>query len=580
MLILGIHTGWHDVHAVLFDDYTLLAAIQLERLSREKGHGQCIPYQAVDECLYIAGAVATDIDAVMLSRGLFHESFFSHLNLAELFKANFRCLTGQNRMRHMPAEMRKSGNLDAKKIFNSNRFIDSLHCRKDTTLQFFNHHEAHALPCLFFTDWANGEGKRNANILLYTADGIGDYVSYSHRFLRNGALERVYGGDEAITAARKYDSVGFAYQYATEALGYIPNRHEGKLTGLAAWGEPVLAEQIGNKFSVDEQGQINSSFSSYSEMRLFLFELFKSETPQNVASSIQHFTEDIVLSSVSKLTEHDDIEFLGLSGGIHANVRLNQHLVDNLSLNEVFVFPAMGDCGVGIGGVLSFLLRRDGIETWLQNRYRLKHLYYGRPYGDQIDVALLKAPGVQRVSENFKQKAAKELSCGKVVAIYTKAMEYGPRALGARSILASPTDAKINNTLNKRLSRTEFMPFAPVVSEEDANSIFDINDVNRYTSRFMTITCLVKNEWKERIPAVIHIDGTARPQIITRDSNPLYFDILMEYKTLTGIPVLINTSFNAHEEPIVNTPEECLKALQDQRVDAVVTESGYYFLGE
>ena len=155
-------------------------------------------------------------------------------------------------------------------------------------------------------------------------------------------------------------------------------------------------------------------------------------------------------------------------------------------------------------------------------------------------------------------------------------MEYGPRALGARSILASPADARINDTLNKRLSRTEFMPFAPVVAEEDAAEVFEITPVNRYAARFMTITCATREAWKSRIPAVVHVDGTARPQIVSRDPNPLYFDILRGFKQETGLPVLINTSFNAHEEPIVNTPAECLNALEDRRIDAVVTENGYY----
>ena len=157
-------------------------------------------------------------------------------------------------------------------------------------------------------------------------------------------------------------------------------------------------------------------------------------------------------------------------------------------------------------------------------------------------------------------------------------MEYGPRALGARSILASPTDPKINQTLNDRLSRSEFMPFAPVISEENADKVFDIDKSNRYTSKFMTITCNVKKPWRERIPAVVHVDGTARPQIINRSINPLYYDILKSYYEFSGIPTIINTSFNAHEEPIINSPEECAEALSEGRVDAVVTNNGFYQL--
>jgi carbamoyltransferase len=155
-------------------------------------------------------------------------------------------------------------------------------------------------------------------------------------------------------------------------------------------------------------------------------------------------------------------------------------------------------------------------------------------------------------------------------------MEFGPRALGARSILASPADAKINDELNRRLARSEFMPFAPYVLEEDSAKVFEITPVNRYAARFMTITCAVRPEWRSRIPAVIHVDGTARPQIIRDRENPLYADILRRFRAETGLPVLVNTSFNVHEEPIVNQPSECLKALREGRVDFAVTERAVY----
>ena len=138
-----------------------------------------------------------------------------------------------------------------------------------------------------------------------------------------------------------------------------------------------------------------------------------------------------------------------------------------------------------------------------------------------------------------------------------RSMEFGPRALGARSILASPSDHAINDNLNRRLERSEFMPFAPYVLDEDADKVFEITPVNRYAARFMTITCGVKPEWRAKIPAVVHVDGTARPQIVREQENPLYAQILRRFRDTTGLPVLVNTSFNVHEEPIVNRPAEC-----------------------
>lgn len=157
-------------------------------------------------------------------------------------------------------------------------------------------------------------------------------------------------------------------------------------------------------------------------------------------------------------------------------------------------------------------------------------------------------------------------------------MEFGPRALGARSVLASPHDKEINHSLNLRMERSEFMPFAPYVRDIDAQEVFNLPESFMEAAKFMTITCTVKDAWKDRIPAVVHIDNTARPQVITREENKLYYDILTAFKESTGLPVLINTSFNVHEEPIINTPAECARALIDDRVDAVVTEQGFYRL--
>jgi len=223
------------------------------------------------------------------------------------------------------------------------------------------------------------------------------------------------------------------------------------------------------------------------------------------------------------------------------------------------------------------LLRdRDGLETWLRQRRRLDTVYFGRDYDGQIDVCLRADHRVRRLSGTPAEVATELIQAGKAGAIYTGRMEYGPRALGARSIIASPLDANINDRLNRRLNRSEFMPFAPYVLEEDAERVFEITTINRYAARFMTITCEVRPEWRSRIPAVVHIDNTARPQIIRDTDNPMFAAILREFRARTGVPVLINTSFNVHEEPIINRPEECRRALIEGRVDFVVTKVATY----
>lgn len=219
---------------------------------------------------------------------------------------------------------------------------------------------------------------------------------------------------------------------------------------------------------------------------------------------------------------------------------------------------------------------RDGLAPWLDRRYRLEDLYWGRDYDTTIDDVLALEPGIACTGEAPVQGAAARLARGEIGAVFSGRMEFGPRALGTRSILANPSRRAVHDELNKRLSRTEFMPFAPVVTETDAACVFDITSCNAYACRFMTITTEVRPEWRERIQAVVHIDGSARPQIARREANPLYHGILVDFTRKTGIPALINTSFNVHEEPIVNRPEECVRALSDGRIDFVVTKHGLY----
>ena len=171
------------------------------------------------------------------------------------------------------------------------------------------------------------------------------------------------------------------------------------------------------------------------------------------------------------------------------------------------------------------------------------------------------------------------LEAGQLGAIYTGRMEYGPRALGNRTILANPSRRETHDLLNERLSRSEFMPFAPVATAERAGDVFDITNVNRRACRYMTIATDVRPDWRKRIAAVVHVDHSARPQVIERADNPLYHDIISGFERATGLAALVNTSFNVHEEPIVNTPAECARALTDGRIDFVVTDKALYVRG-
>jgi len=304
--------------------------------------------------------------------------------------------------------------------------------------------------------------------------------------------------------------------------------------------------------------------------------LCRGHSRETIATSIQQLVEDLISGAVGYWLERTKARRLGLAGGLFANVRLNRLLAETLPVEEVFIFPAMGDDGLAVGAALCYLRDRDGLAAWLRSRRRLDNVYLGQDFDARIDAVLAAAPDVRRLPGNPIETATQLVEDGAAGAVFVGRMEFGPRALGARSIIASPTDPTINDRLNQRLDRSEFMPFAPYVLEEDADRVFEITPVNRYAARFMTITCAVRPEWRARIPAVVHVDNTARPQIIRDTDNPLFAGILRRFRDRTGIPVLINTSFNVHEEPIVNRPEECRRALIDGRVDFVVTKQAVY----
>jgi carbamoyltransferase len=566
-LILAVHNGPHDAAAAVFVDYELKAAVQLERLTRVKGDGG-YPDLSIEETLGIIGATRSDVDVLAVSRSDYPVQYFRHFHGWRWLREQWRTHIEGKKLRWIPRETVRANCANVEDFFDVASMQRDCGLRDDAVVHFYNHHLAHALPALFYTEWDDA--------LLVTSDGGGDTVNHSHRHFANGAIKTIYGGDECLTTPPPIDSLGQAYAAATRALGFRDNRHEGKLTGLSAIGEPIHAERIAKHFRVDESGRVHSDFRNNSAMFDLLRDVARDSRREDVAASIQKVLEDTTLDTVRSLLRQNPARHLGAAGGVFANVRLNRVLAQQLDIAEIFIFPPMGDEGLPVGGALSYLLKRDGIGRWLRQRRRLSDVYLGRDYSKAADDNLAAIAGVRRLPGDPVEAAAKRLAGGEIGAIYTGRMEYGPRALGARSILANPSRRETHDLLNRRLDRTEFMPFAPVVPAAQASKVFDVNSVNGYASRFMTITCGVRPAWRERIAAVVHVDGSARPQTITRDANPLYYDVVSAFGRETGIPVLVNTSFNVHEEPIVNTPSECAKALVDGRIDFVVTQRATY----
>jgi carbamoyltransferase len=565
-LIVALHSGFHDSSAALFDNYRVIAAVQRERLTRRKNDNG-LPLDCLEEVLRIGNVDRSEVRHVVFTRTLLPRQYF-RIGALKRLREKVRARRGIEKFWYLADQLRKRPGATAGDLIDGRGLLAHFGLPTDAGLSFCNHHYAHALPSLFFTDWPEA--------LLYTADGAGDNVNYSHYHFDGRRIVNLFGDDRWLNRPMRIDSLGRAYSVATESLGFRPFRHEGKVTGLAAFGRPTLAPQIASHFHVDEEGRIDSDFPSLDDMADCLGGLFRGAPREEVAASIQNVLEETVLDSVRRLLARTGARHLGLAGGVFANVRLNQRLAEELPVDEVFVVPPMGDEGLVIGGVLQHLLERDGLERWLAQRHRLDSIYWGRDYDAEVDAALRDTPGIKPVPGAPIETAARLLADHRIVAIYTGRMEYGPRALGARSILANPAERDINRELNARLERTEFMPFAPVCTEEDAAEVFRISPVNRYACRFMTITCGVAEHWRDRIPAVVHVDNTARPQIVARDANPLYYGIIREFKKLTGLPVLVNTSFNAHEEPIIDSPAQAAAALTNKRIDYLVTEKAVY----
>lgn len=565
MHILGIYNQ-HDACAALYDEYRLVAAIAQERPTRRKGDGYGFPQAAVAECLEEGKLAHGDVDVVCLPRTRYPQDYFhwrAHLpfpqgakgGTLELLRVIVRNFVSDPESAFDARSYLAAQGLNPKKIY------------------FYNHHMAHALAVLFHTRWDEA--------LLYTSDGGGDRTFYSARHLTDGKLHDVFGGEPDSRAyarpQHRGDSMGHLYENVTRALGFRPLRHEGKVLGLAAFGKPKYAPELTRLYRVREDGQIKSLVCAR-EIVAKVEQIAAEGKREDVAASVQQTLEDITLASLERILARHPARNLGLSGGVFANVKLTQRIAERLGPDEIFVYPAMSDQGEGAGGVLEYLYERDGLKHWLAQRAPLANVYLGRDYTAGADDVFHAGGAMAEVSapeghNNLVPRIAELIAEGKVVGTYLGRGEYGPRALGARSILAAPVDRSINDWLNKRLDRTEFMPFAPVVRRERCADVFDLPQSLMYTAQFMTVTCNVKEAWKSRIPAVVHVDGTARPQVVERATNPLYYDILRLYESRTGVPALINTSFNVHEEPIINKPEEALKALQMGRVDFVATET-------
>lgn len=397
---------------------------------------------------------------------------------------------------------------------------------------------------------------------------------------------------EGVEALDRFPSTHYAkittlYSIVTSLSGFTPNKHEGKITGLAAYGKPTerCRDIMANLLTTDDyylmeraaewffmySGNIPPVLLTDESKRLKLLERFEGVGREEMAATVQAMAEEHVIGIL------DNAKQLGwnsgsicLAGGLFANVKINQ-LVKEIGFEKVFVAPPMTDDGTALGAALYVASKKESFDP-----PKLDHMFLGHAFEERDVVGALENYSVSyKKLDDPAKHIANILAEGKTVGVFQGAMEFGPRALGSRSILCQATDKTVNETLNEKLSRTEFMPFAPIARAEDTRELFLDVEGAEHTAEFMTITFDCTESMKAKCPGVVHIDGTARPQLVHRAKNPLIHDILTSYKEITAAPCLVNTSFNVHEEPIVRTPEDAIKGFLEAGLDCLYLEGGY-----
>jgi carbamoyltransferase len=569
-VILGLASS-HDASACVFRDGELLSAVSQERVTRRKNDGYRLPFEAMHHALEAAGVARREIDAVALMHSFFPEKFFRRESLAKEIEARVvrarRRLTGEED-RYLNANdlLKRARSLgrDIRPYFRESRFITELGLRPGTHAAFFDHHATHAAAAAHYSGFDA--------CAVITIDGVGELdVHYTSGTLAGGRLERI------DHSARLGTSPGEYYEAITEAMGFIALRHEGKVLGLAAYGEPrqLYAEFARALRPAPDRRGFDSDFAgrpdAYAARKAYLEGLVKRHPRENVAAAAQRVFEDAILAVVHDFLVRTGMRRVAVNGGVFANVKLNQRIAALAEVDELFVFPGMSDSGNSVGAAV---LLQDAIDPGFIARRSgaLHEVYWGSRWSEEACRRALESAAVRYVhleESNLVARAADAIHAGRVLGWFQGRMEFGPRALGNRSVLARATEASINTTLNTRLERTEFMPFAPSVLAEHADTVFENVARSAHCLPFMTITCDVRPEWRKRIPAVVHVDGTARPQTVARAVNPLYWSVIEAYRQRSGIPLVLNTSFNVHEEPIVCFPGNAVRALIDDRVDCL-----------
>lgn len=438
----------------------------------------------------------------------------------------------------------------------------------------FDHHTSHCALAYYTSGFVDKK------CLVVSIDALGCNYSAKYYLGENNTMKYIDGIEVRRT------SFGLYYAMLTEFLGFQRLKDEGKIVGMSSHGKiydnlvKMFSKCIGPiegvKTRILPEGDSSMFIDFYTDyFREVGGKFYKQPNIMNdIAASGQHVFENKICEILNNLhAMHPEYDHVCLAGGIFANVKLNKRINELSWVKEVYITPPMGDEGLTLGAGLLGNSIKNG-----QDVFRLDNVYLGSGYNKSE----IKNTITDKFNDVFSElldveKISKLLSDGHIVGLFQGRMEYGPRALGNRTILADPSKSDAYNKLNGRLHRNDCMPFAPVVLAEHANKVFKV-DKSLYTAEFMTMLYDTHSEWHDRIPAALHpIDKTARIQLVYEDKNKLLYDILQSFYNRTNIPVLINTSFNVHEEPIVCWPENALEHLKNGIVDYLIIEDRLYY---
>jgi carbamoyltransferase len=582
--ILGISAFYHDSAACILVNGEIIAAAQEERFTRKK-HDASYPQTAIEYVLSYANLELSQVDHIVF----FEKPYLKFERLLETYVA-FAPKGFISFSKAMPIWIKE-------KLFQKNLLFNKLkkHDPKyisDENIFFSDHHLSHAASAFFPSPFEEA--------IVLTADGVGEWATTTVAVGKGNDLE-------VKKEIHFPHSLGLLYSAFTYYTGFKVNSGEYKLMGLAPYGEPIYEDKIKQLIDIKEDGtfRLNQKFFNYATGLTMTNDKFhnlfgqkprdsKSEKltqfHMDIASSIQKVTEEIMIKICKAIRDEYNIKNLCLAGGVALNCVANGKILKEKIFDNIWIQPAAGDAGGSLGAALALWHLDQGNQRKINSKDDMKGSYLGPEYlQDQIEKEL-KSIGAKFETvdyQNLINQTSENLSNEKAVGWFQGRMEFGPRALGGRSILGDPRSEKMQKNLNIKVKyRESFRPFAPSILREDLHNWFDINVDSPYMLLVANIISNKKIEMSEEqkklfgieklnikrseIPAVTHVDYSARIQSVKEETNKRYYDLISKFKEKTGCPVIVNTSFNVRGEPIVNTPTDAFNCFMGTDLDYLV----------